>query len=376
MAWEPDEFFGFEDGSKQSFQDNNPSDTTIVTTPTPYDGTYALSMVYDAEVQFEWFATNRTDNGDYYILGFAIRFTGTYPNATINLVQIENNTGGNHLELELEADGDFVVRDANNTVQATLTDPFEADRWYFIEVAFQNVNSGNLVLHIDGNEEISLSAKDWFYSDDIDHYTIRNNATTWGETIFLDNIYTMSGAAGAADFIGPDARIAGPYNNTVAGATDVGATLDDGTWADTSVTPPDDVQEAGYSNSGLTFGSTRCDEGTRLGPLNGTPDLTGATIIAAKWQGRLYRGNGSATTHRFVYGNHTYITNVVVQLDTTPESFSAVSKVGATETPEADEIFEIGLRKGSGNREIYSYGLWCFLLYLPSTARRIFITHA
>lgn len=354
-------FVGFETGGTE--------ETSTVTGPvtiqsgTVRTGTFAAQLDANAFLAIAPFE-DVADAGDDQIVGFAIRFTDTTPLLSTLIFRALESTG-TALRLRLLTNGDLALRDANDVQVGLATNPFTVDTWHYVEVRWQHLNSGAADVFIDGVSAISVTAQDFDDGSGLNNYQFANSSGS-GITSFVDDVYMLSGAAGTGDFLGTTTEVLGAYQKTDGGATDLGDTLDVGTWALASETPGDDTagNTAEYTGTPLS-GAMDCNSGTRAGP-SGDPAVTG-TLHAAKWIYTLRRSAGGPTTHEIRYGNSgDGLTNRTVSLTTSLATFVKVSEA-ATEVPLTTETFQIGMAV-TGPRIIRLGDAWAMLLHTPAAA--------
>ncbi len=373
---------GYESGGPEFVSNAIDANCTVVTTPTPYEGTYILQVVGSAATSAARYNYDVSLGSNLdHIIGFAFRFTANPVTGLVTVIL--NNPGFN---IELNPSGQILLR---NTTGTSSTYQLSVDTWYYIEAFWSKRDSGTSYLYVDGVERISFTGD----ADDgspnatlalmCEDIITSSDPTT---TFFFDNVYVkedvvladlIADSSGSAPFV----KIAGVYHNTAEDATDQGDTLDAGTWADMSDVPAaDDAADAGYTATAAASGHQISDEGSRSGPSG--DGITG-TILGAAWAATMKRSGGGGTEHYLVYGhNGDVVTSAdLVLANNTWNSYVFISDVvvqSDTEVPTTSESAAIGLAKNSGGRDGLCQDHYCQLLIEPDVApatRRVFITH-
>ncbi len=271
---------------------------TIVTsaTVTMRTGTYAL-QVDDGEI-YNMDHEVASDAGTDRVIGFAMRVADTTPvDARASLARARD--GATSLwEMDITSGGDLVFQFISGD-DVTVSDPLTVDTWHWFEILWQEVDSGNFIVHMDGSEIVNVSARDMNDGGGHGRYNLRNNDAT---AVYFDDMYCASAAAGTAsvsDFIGTNASVIGPYSQDTEDATDQGDALDTGQWNDIGELVWSETAFAQYSTD-PSSGYTRTDEtgGSVSGPA---ADITGTSKFM-KISARMKRGTGGGSTHSLTQG--------------------------------------------------------------------------
>ena len=352
-------FTGFETGGLEEAKATTGSPS--VQTANPRTGTYSLLLagavtpaVYDLDV----LSIGGDPLLDDVIIGFGFRTNVVIPTNDTDFFIAINSLDGQNIRLRLKAiTGDVDIIDANNAVAGTITAPFAANTQYFIEVYFEQLDSGNAEVFINDVSKISLSGKDFLNGTRKSSYLRFTGDNVATQDIYIDDVYVLSFETAASARYTSSFNIPRAYQDTNGGAAEGGAALNVGTWANASETPVNETNVATYSASNV-FGFTTTDSpSTRLGPTGG-PTL--GTIKGAKWVHRLKRATGAGTTHFKRYGNSgDGISETIVTLTTSYVNYITVSE-SATEVPLATESFQYGMGTG-GAQDISAAEIWAFI---------------
>lgn len=342
----------------------------LVVTDPVRTGVYSLELQAGDNIDFPFLSGSLSDNGNDYIIGFGFRTPSATPTVDVDIVAATDDSGVAIFKLRWEAtSGDLIIVDEQGTEVDTITNPFTADTWHWIEIIFERAASGAADVNIDGSASgLSVTATDFDAGNAFDFWKFRSPSS--GPTIYIDDIYMRNGAAGTSDFHGPRFEVLGGFQNTVEDATDQGTTLGQGTWAVAGDTPWGDEaagSQAGYTGTGAEEGHTIMDEGLRDGPAG----LITGTAILAKFMYRLRRGSGSGTLHAIVYGKNAASVTNAVTLNSSLGYFDFVTSNGTHMPNSNTDEFLIGMRKATGGREIFAAELACSLAHiqpaLPTT---------
>jgi hypothetical protein len=280
-----------------------------------------------------------------------------------------NAGGGNDpITMQLDTDRTLIVIDRDNVARITSTTALSVDTYYFIELYWQNLDSGNAELFINSVSEGTTSARDFKETTlVVDGYSIRSNLTASEPDHFFDDVYILTGASSASDRLSNFA--VKTYQSTDVGATDQGDTLADGTWALVSETPGNEgtSNDAQYQDTGNLTGSTITDGGDRPGP-SGDSDVTGATIKGAKYISNLMRGTGGGRTHTILHGNSGDGVTATADLGLTVDFLIyEVLSESASIVPTESEFMQMGFSKSAtGGQDIFCGDQWAMLGYVPA----------
>lgn len=358
MALTLNNFIGFETGGLEEASGLTGS-MTVISDPVR-TGNYALSGsasgLYEI-LPFESVA----DAGDKQIVGVAVYFHDITPAFnTIFLTAYEDGDDANALfHARLETSGSFRMNYV--TGGDTMSAPFTQNKWHYLEIVWQHLDSATVDVYVDGSSIGSFSGKDLSRGGTFDGYQLYWSSYT--DQVY-DDFYCMSGATGVSDLLGPRVEVLGAFQNNVEDATDQGTTLDIGDWANSGSTPLYSVSLDPAYQGGAQTGYTRCDEGDRDGPLA----LITGTSKGAKWLHRLNRTNGSGTTHYKRYGAYDgasdQVLDAAVTLGTGYANFFTITETDAQVPSDTDEYFCSGIRKTTGGRFITANEIWAFLLHV------------
>jgi hypothetical protein len=365
MALTLNNFIGFETGGTE--ESSAVTASPAIVTSNVRTGSYALEINADNEAYSFSPFESVSDAGDDQIIGFAVRFNTLPSSDTRHVLRADDSLPiwdigfyDNATNVVLRA-----TDDSGTTYDGTTA--LSAARWYYIEIKWQHVASGNFDVFLDGSSEITSTTFDGIGSGTFDTYSFRTSSNG-AETYQIDDAYCMSGATGTSDFLGPRTEVLGVYQNTAEDGTDQGDALIAGTWANAGEIPLNDGTAASYAQDAAIGGYTICDEGYLAGPAG---DAAG-TITGAKYIARLARTNGSSpTTLDQSYGNSgdgVSHTDRAAALGTSYANFFVVSEA-ATIVPTNSENFAHGMRQtGTGGRDILAHEFAAFLLHTQPAA--------
>ena len=301
--------------------------------------------------------------GNPFIVQFYFRTSSTSLGSSF--IAAIDDAGGVCWFARIQGTGAIRVTDANSTNYDSADNVLVFDTWHKIQIIWNESDSGNFDLWVDGVSEISSATFDGNTPDGFQEYHFNSNS---GHTRRFDDVITMHDAtSAAADFL--DNWSIKKYQAKGTGLTENGATLDNGTWdaaGDTPLVEDADGTAPEYNGGGAQTGDVTTDAGseTDIGP---NTDTDVDTIVSGKWVHRMKRGNGSGTTHGITIGNDVDgIVGVTKVIGTGYGNFMEV-RTGFT-TPETDEHFRCGFRKGAGGREIFCAEMWNMLLFTPPVA--------
>ncbi len=354
-------FIGFETGGVHELAS---SSGISVNTTTPRSDAYSANISGTDTGTIDPFSGQVADAGNDYIIGFGIRFTDKTPASPGDFIILSDGSGANHVRLRLEADGDFALIDANNSVIRTITDPFTENSYHYIEVYWQRSGTGTIEAFIDDSSQGSDTSQD-LLSGTAD-FTIVDIAGAGLANYRLDDIYIMSGCTSSADRLGPAEVFA--YTSAKASATpdDGGDNLNVGNWGDADVPFAVSVQIE-YTDTGAGAVDSDATNGDPEGPLNDSR-ITG-TVNAIKGVWRLERAGGGASDHYGLLGNNVDGTTRSVDLDPasgTPGNFYFVSE-SADIVPTTGQYCRIGIET-TGAQDFECYGMAAMILHIPPPA--------
>jgi hypothetical protein len=366
-------FVGFETGGlDEADQTSGSPDATEATIVRNGARSLAMNAIGD---RYDILGIGTDANG---IIGFGLYITDKTPAAATEFMQWRDGAAGEEpVILTLQTNGDLLIDYVTDGTSDTVSDPFTEGQWHYIEVyAFANSSTGVVTVDIDGSQVSSTSSLDTVGLAS----TIR--IILWGTasgTLYFDDFYCATGATDSGDFLGPNVNIPAIYQNDVEDGTDVGDALDQGTWSLAGDFPGSDEAAgtaAAYTTSAVLEGHTITDDAdsnSRPGPSGG-PAI--GTVLAAKFVGRHFRGNGGGTTHNMVYGHNGNTTTTSLTLGGSPSTTFVTLEASDGLVPTTSEYFALGIGRGTGGRELYLTEQSGILLTLDADGeRRIFITH-
>ena len=236
MALTQNNFVGFESGGLEELS-NTAGSPVIVTTPVR-TGNYALHLPEGANLAEIKPLLNTTDAGAKFIVGFAVRFTDVSPGAECRFFG-SNGAVSIPIGLRLATDGDLELLDVGGIVVGTATTPFTVDTWHYIEVYWEHVDSGVAEVFVDGTQVIDVSAQDFLSASDFMVEYRWENFTSTTTSVYVDDIYCMSGATAASDRLGDGVGVyaykhpkTGKTPDAGSGGT-AGVDLDTAAWTET-----------------------------------------------------------------------------------------------------------------------------------------------
>lgn len=258
MALTLGNFIGFETGGLEEVE--GLASSPAVDDAYPRTGRYCLECSSgDDRVYIKAFV-NGTDQGDFYVAGFAFRTPDATPSTTSTIFVATDSVYQWHWFLRLTTTGYLEIQDNTLSNFTATTTQLQDNTWYYIEISWEKQNlDGQMDIYIDGVSELAITTADLDDGGALAYYGF-GFTTTYIDTYF-DDFYCYSGASsGATNMQGIYTRVIGPFANTEEDATDQGTTLTVGTWADTSEVPFNDSNYAGYDGND-DQGHTRFDEG-------------------------------------------------------------------------------------------------------------------
>lgn len=372
MALVLNNFIGFETGGLEEAQSFQGSPVAVLGPVRTGNFSMHLPAGTVPSYRVAAFEGGSGDQGNDYIVGFAFQTSDSTPAANVHILYAGQTAPDASLRLRLDTDGSLKLIDAGNSVVDSAAAAFTADIWHYIEIWWENADSGDAKVFIDDSEVMSVTAQDFLDAGAFTLYRFGGTATG-GPEFYYDDIYCMSGATGTGDFLGSRTEVLGPFQNTIEDATDQGATLDQGTWEKCSDTPGvDDGTPAGYTTGSAQTGFTICDEGGTGGDRQGPAELITGVSKGAKYIYRLNRGSGSGTVHRKRWGKNTSVQDSAsdIGLGTGLGNYFQL-ETNTTYMPNVNtDNFATGFLKEAGGREIYCAEMWSMLLHVapdPST---------
>lgn len=216
MALTQNNFIGFESGGLE--EASAVANAPIVQSSVVRTGGQALHFDHVSSDGYTFDAfENASDAGDKYILGFAYRVDDTTPAANDVILQGFDNSDFSHFTLRHETDGDLVLRNAGGTIVGTATTPFTVNTWHFIEMYWENVQSGVAEVFIGGEQVIDVSGQDFLaVSSGLAAYAFEGQSGS-SHNSYIDDVYCLSGATAASDRLG-DCEVFG-YRHRKTGVT-------------------------------------------------------------------------------------------------------------------------------------------------------------
>ncbi|KKK74696.1 hypothetical protein LCGC14_2881180, partial [marine sediment metagenome] len=164
-------------------------------------GSYSLRLPAIGDAYRVAMVTGGSVGGNDYIVGFAFRRT-TLPSAGWYFFSALDDSALSTYALLLTNGGDVEVRDADQALIGTITNPFTADTWHFVEIRWQHSASGAIDVWIDGNPKLSetgqnLTNGNTVSADDARYSFQYPSTSSSGAAVYLDDITKIEvGAAG------------------------------------------------------------------------------------------------------------------------------------------------------------------------------------
>lgn len=341
------------------------------------NGAYITLNSSIAEYELLWVVTGATDGGNDYIVGAGVRFDDVTPTDVGVFLEIHDDADSVIISLQLQANGDVLVQDANQATIRTLTPTLVDATFHFFEIYFQHSATGTIEVFIDEFSEGSDSNEDLTDGNGFggagSHLKLRRSADIVSR---YDDIYILSGATDADDRLGP-VEVFG-YQSDSSDGTNLENSR---TWAEAGDTPGVEesdataVQVAGGTSTtaivDLVDGAN--SRGLPGGPSTGAPNDVSDTIKGAKWIYNLHRSNGSGTSMRYIYGNtgETATSSVDIEASLTDTAYTIFEQISeaASVVPTASEDFRYGISAGTddtGSRELFAADIWAMLLHVPA----------
>lgn len=379
MALIYDTFLGFTSGGGYEWDSLGSGFT--VQSGTKYSGGYALridsSSVTTAEKAWQ------TDTTDGHIVIFIFRVTGTSGNCIVRFTS--NNTASAGLDFNIAYTAGawrFNATDANGAGISGDNWTISADAWHCLKIYWENKDSADFVVELDGTNKNNNSAEDLYSSTYGASDGISIQSQNDSGNVFIDSITHIYGATSISE--GPDSAqllktldYVGDDASTEVGADTLGAS---GTWSDMAERPVSGTNEE-FFDCGSTFEYVHeTDSDTSAGHAgpSGAGDFDGNDHIrlAKGWAyGR--RTNGGAGTVNIMGGNDSDgfaafngnladITGVWTTANAYYESY------GLTNPPLSSEHAELGIKcSATGGRDIYvqEWGVTLLVEPNPATAR-------
>jgi len=266
-------------------------------------GAWAYQINDDSSMEFHPFESV-ADAGGEHIIGAWIRLSAVTATSE-NLVLFNGLQSGStyeHFWVELDTSGNILYRDADDVVQRTVSSPpITVDTLHLFELYWKpHDTTGFMELFIDGVSQGLTSNIDTINDTGTTFDRLRfgdGTGTGSGITMYVDDIYYMSGCTSSADRLGPVEVIS--YRSNLNSATpDSGNILNSGVWADCQEVPFSETNVAVYTGTAFNGYILTDDVGGSAG--TGGPDtdanLTGS-VVATKGVWRMKRGNGGSTSH-------------------------------------------------------------------------------
>jgi hypothetical protein len=310
-----------------------------------------------------------TDAGNDYIVGVAIKAPdNTSGVGPYDLIVVRDSGPATVLSLAFKTGNEILVRDATGATIRTIGAALSTTEYKYFEIYFQHSDPGTIEVFIDDDSQGEDTGQDLTNGNSLDDTGRLSLDGSDSATIRFDDVYILSGATSASDRLGNWA--VKTNQSTDVGATDQGDTLADGTWALVSETPGNSgtSNDAQYQDTGNLTGSTITDGGDRPGP-SGDSDVTGATIVGAKYISNLMRGAGGGREHKILYGNSGDGVTATANLGlTTDFIIYEVLSESASIVPTESEFMQMGFSKDlTGGQDVFCGDQWAMLGYVPAS---------
>ena len=222
-------YIGFETGGTE---EGTPTDGPEVSSSgTPRTGSYHLREDDDERFGVPTFVDGASDGGADYVVGFAIKHVDATPNTTITFAKAKDTVGTGQWWLQLTTAGTLQLVDSQSTGKDSYASAFTDNTWHYLEVSWDNTNSGYVYVYLDGEEVMSTSDADTDTAgNSLQEVELRNAATSY---VYFDDFYFKSGCSGTSDFMG-GVEVFGYQSGNSTGTSDAGDNLDQNEWNDTA----------------------------------------------------------------------------------------------------------------------------------------------
>ena len=148
VALQNNNFTGFEtQGAEEALSTTN---TPTYPTTDPRTGQAHLSLDAGDVYELPWIETGKTDQGNDYIVTFAIKVGDKTPTVLNRMVGVKDSAGAILFDLRVATNGDVELRDNVSGLIRTLTDPLSTTVYQLWQIYFQHSATGTIEIFIDG----------------------------------------------------------------------------------------------------------------------------------------------------------------------------------------------------------------------------------
>ena len=334
----------------------------------------------------------------YHGLGFGIKISSGTRNATATIyANGDASTGAYDFSLALDTSGNLLVRDRDEGTIRTITTPFTAGQWHYVNVIWQpSASVGVIEVFIDGTsqgEDTNQSIQDFSNQQTIASFG--NIASASVPDVAFDDVYLLTSSGVSERWTSPIKLYY--YNSTNSSATadrNTGGednTLDTGVWSGAHNIPwvTAGTSTVAFTDSAANTGTNALDDeggedngGGPYGDSAFTTDGGTELFVYAIWE--VSRGGGGGTPMLLEYGRvNTSITTFAVAsytvTDTIPTSpgvmCSSTADTAGSTFPDPDTHYAAqGIRKGSGGRDLECDNMAFIYAVLESTSSPLTVT--
>lgn len=220
-----------------------------------HSGTYSYRLTPGDTLDFSMFESVASA-GNNHIIGFWIRFDTVDSGLTQDFLEI-HDSGGKAIGLGLAfTDGNLRVTWVGGSTEYTSGPYFSDNTWHFVELYFQNLNSGDFEVFIDGVSKASNTARDFVNSGTVDTIKFATANVGGARSWYLDDMYWLSDVTDETDRLGGCEVFS--YRSSKASATPdltSGDALDAGQWADAQEIGFGETNVASYEAAGACTGN-------------------------------------------------------------------------------------------------------------------------
>jgi len=344
-------------------------------------GDYSYQLPSGTSIFLDPFDANIASGGNKFIFGCWIYLTDATPASVKSLFYFDESPVNSVGSVAITTGGTVIILDANNSTVRTTGTTLSDATWYFFEFYMEYGTSGACELFIDGVSQGTNSGVDFA---DAGFSFALVKIGNHDSTIYVDDMYFMSGCSSSADRLGGCEVYA--YRSSASGFDwEWGTALDIGTVANMQNVPFNDSTTGGYATSNEARGLAYCNDvggsaGTG-GPYTDT-NITGSLkAVKGVWRGK--RSGGGGTTHQGTLGNS--VASPVLGVDYTYSTVFALSTSLATyryvmsginspglgpvmPDPTAGEYLSIGLVKSSGGQDWICSDMLGMVLHVPAVS--------
>lgn len=291
--------------------------------------------------------------GTDHVLGFAFRTDNITRGGLY--VEAQDPASANHCRINVNTSGKLELLDSSSTVRITGTTTLSSNTWYYVELYWQNSNTGNAELFLNGISEGTASSQDFDTGAALDNIRIVSPNTA--DTVHYDDIYWLSGATAASDRLGHTFHVRGFQSGAATTTADydivTGGTGVSGNWANAGERPLNASNLVSIDGTyAITYNDTNSG-GAGPGINSGSGSLPTADyqVVGAKWWWNIDRTSGAGRTHQTARGNTgdgaTTDTGLNSVIDTTAINYFLVDEALDTPVPLVTEDFVQGFGQTS-----------------------------